>query len=329
MTTTSNEEAASLEGTLNEEIRKLRSQIRELEDSLARREQVRDSMQELRAPAGRARSRPDARRPRASGGYRSSSATDRASSREYRSFDDAPRDPGDTVQDAMDVMRDLPARAMDEASKFFRGLTFAYLEQLRVGANVLNAFTGEVLSRNRPGDEGGEDEWDAKEADWGEGRARYADDAADTRGSSRPRVVRYTTGSARTTRDTPRRRGGRTVTGLAANLPRDTYAGVVTALDEVLSSPRRVVDRFYESYRESDEADSSVDRGFERDDTELDDRDRDVRFREVRYRDEEPTATERAAGAVEDVAGRVEREAAAVRGGAASADAEASRPSKP
>jgi len=95
----------------------------------------------------------------------------------------------------------------------------AYLEQLRIMGEMLTTVADEVTGRNR----------------------------ASTRTRSR--------------RDSSGRRYMRefddrsSPTGLAANLPRDIFTGVISAVDKSLDGPRRVVDRFYEAYRESDDLD--------------------------------------------------------------------------
>jgi len=132
---------------------------------------------------------------------------------------DADTETDEAFDEASDILRDIPGRAVDEASKFVRGYTMAYLEQLRIMGEMLTTVADEVTGRNR----------------------------ASTRTRSR--------------RDSSGRRYMRefddrsSPTGLAANLPRDIFTGVISAVDKSLDGPRRVVDRFYEAYRESDDLD--------------------------------------------------------------------------
>lgn len=60
--------------------------------------------------------------------------------------------------DPRDIARDLPVRLLDETNKFVRALTFAYLEQVRLAADVLDEFTEEVFKRNRPLSETGSED---------------------------------------------------------------------------------------------------------------------------------------------------------------------------
>ena len=105
--------------TLQDEVQQLRAQVRDLQAQLSQRESTR-----------RRRKR-----------Y----AADR-----YDRGEESFRENEPAGGDATNVARDLPVRLMDEATKFVRGLTFAYMEQLRVAADALNAFAGEVSTRNRP-----------------------------------------------------------------------------------------------------------------------------------------------------------------------------------
>src|SRR5262245_46018489 len=106
-----------------EEINRLRSQVRQLQAELSRRgRDVEDEDEEREERGGRAR------------GSRSG--------REARNQEQ--------VDETFDVLRDLPVRFMDETSKLVRGLTFAYLEQVRMAADVMNTFVDEVLVRNQP-----------------------------------------------------------------------------------------------------------------------------------------------------------------------------------
>lgn len=53
---------------------------------------------------------------------------------------------GDTVNRAVD-------RGGDEISKLVRGVTLAYLEEIKLVADVVGSFADEVTNRNRPKDE--------------------------------------------------------------------------------------------------------------------------------------------------------------------------------
>lgn len=187
--------------SLEDEIQRLRAQVTELQSELSRRP--------LRA---------------------SSSTSDAADSDENDNGvdeDDVGGRTSDMLNESSDAMRELPARAMDEASKLFRGLTFAYLEHLRMAASVLDTFTSEVYERNQPDESGGSQD-EARTSSDGRGQRR---------GSSR---------------------GRRTVTGLTADLPRHMHAGLIQALHHATTIPSRVVDKFHASYRESDEAEPST-----------------------------------------------------------------------
>jgi hypothetical protein len=104
---------------------------------------------------------------------------------------------------------------MDEINKFVRGAVLASVEQLRVGAEAVGRFADEVAGRSE---------------------ARAADVTED--------VGSRTTGDIRERRDP--------VTELAANLPRDLYAGVLKAIDHSLTMPSRAVRAFNDSYLETE-----------------------------------------------------------------------------
>jgi len=48
-----------------------------------------------------------------------------------------------------DALRELPGRYVDETSKFIRGASLAYLENLRLMANISSSFAEEVYGRDR------------------------------------------------------------------------------------------------------------------------------------------------------------------------------------
>jgi len=263
------------------EINRLRAQIRELQAELSRQQSNRADYEEdeewdysRRAPARRA--------PYRRGSYNRSA---------YGSATPRRRKYSDALDDATDVVTDLPARLMDEASKFVRGLTFAYLEQMRVAADVMNTFADEVFTRNRPDTDDdremssarargrraeGREDWDEDE-DLEQDEEFYRDLSA--RASRRGRSQgRYASGRAseryrvtyeedeefdddRESRRSRRQddREGRqsrrrpTLTTLAAELPADMYSGFARAIDRALDIPGAAADRFTETYRESDE----------------------------------------------------------------------------
>jgi hypothetical protein len=51
--------------------------------------------------------------------------------------------------DASRTVREFSDRSLDETSRFLRGGTYAYLEGVRLFANVLSSFADSVMSRNR------------------------------------------------------------------------------------------------------------------------------------------------------------------------------------
>jgi hypothetical protein len=203
-----------------------------------------DEIQRLRAQVSELQSELSRRPVRAS-----SSTTGAEDSDEYDDGvgdDDFEGRTSDMLNQTSDAMRELPARAMDEASKLIRGLTFAYLEHLRGAASVLDTFTSEVYALNQPAGGGGRS---SQERDDGRSRPRRdADtDRYETRSHSAGRGQRR--GSSR---------GRRTVTGLTADLPRHLHSGVIQALHHATTIPSRVVDQFHASYRESDDAEPST-----------------------------------------------------------------------
>jgi hypothetical protein len=227
-------QAKAADEALKEEISKLRARVGELQDELARRDDTERDQERRDAERRRMRRERERRL------YRDDVYYDDRRSRE------------DTITEASDVLRDLPSRAFDEGSKFVRGLTLAYLEQLRTMADVLTTFTDEVVGRNRP---------ETRRGSVRASRSRYAADRPYRRGLYDDD---YRERSARRTseydddyyEDRPPRRefsDRSTPIGLAANLPGDIFSGIVSAVDASLDMPRRVVDRFYDAYRESDE----------------------------------------------------------------------------
>ncbi len=267
-----------------DEIARLRSQVRDLQSELARRpasgryQAASERDEDYDEPAGRASSRRGGRESGRSGGRRRDTAGDML------------RDTSDVMRESADVFRDIPARAMDQASKLVRGFTFAYLQQLQTAAEVVSSFTDEVFRRNRPEQSSGRSENRDQYAERSSARARYdqgsdeeTDDDSRDYGydyrsyadrSSRSRRDRFDASESGGQERGGRReegRGGRreergrsdqrtTVTGLTANLPRDIYSGLVKAVDRSLDIPSQMVDKFYESYQESDEAEPTSDR---------------------------------------------------------------------
>lgn len=56
-------------------------------------------------------------------------------------------------RDAGGTLRDISERSTDESGRLLRGLTHAYLEQVRLTANVLSSYVDNVMQRNRGRDE--------------------------------------------------------------------------------------------------------------------------------------------------------------------------------
>jgi hypothetical protein len=132
---------------------------------------------------------------------------------------------------ATDTAADLSVRVMDEVGKLARGLTFAYLEQLSAAGEVLTTFADEVMTRNRP-DSGRRSE------------SR----------SSRRENERNSSSLDEEERDSDNsRRGRRTITGLATDLPADISSGFLRAFNRSLDIPSRAVERFQSVYRETEE----------------------------------------------------------------------------
>jgi hypothetical protein len=59
--------------------------------------------------------------------------------------------PAESDQEAEEVLRDLPERTIDEASKLIRGLVSAAVEPLRLVGDMAIQLGDEVVVRNRPG----------------------------------------------------------------------------------------------------------------------------------------------------------------------------------
>jgi hypothetical protein len=199
-----------------EELVRLRAEVSALRDELARRP----------PPVASAR-----RSARASGDYDAEEADARADDR-----DDFGRRTSNRDDETDDIIRDIPARAVDEVSKLIRGLAFAYLEQIRLSADVVTTIAEEVFQRNRP-----------VRTERGARTQRRRDPEEDT-GSRR----RYEDEGEREHAGRARRR--RTVAGLTGDLPGDIYAGIVKAVDQSLQIPGRTVERFYESFKEAEKA---------------------------------------------------------------------------
>jgi hypothetical protein len=207
-----------------EELVRLRAEVSALRDELARR------------PPPVASSRRGAR-----SDYYADEADARGTDR-----DDYSRRTADRADEIDDIVRDLPARTVDEVSKLIRGLAFAYLEQIRLSANIVTTIAEEVFQRNRPDRTGRgarsrrRRDYDREPArDRAYARERYDDERDENEGE-------------REHRGRARRR--RTVAGLTGDLPGDLYAGIVKAVDQSLQIPGRTVERFYESFKEAEEA---------------------------------------------------------------------------
>lgn len=300
-TKTASADLKSAEQGYEDEIARLRAQVRDLQSELARR------------PGAGTSSRSSRR-------WEDEDEDERGRRGSSRDFDREERParrgntPDDVMRETADVFREIPARAIDQASKLIRGFAFAYLQQLQGAAEVVSSFTDEVFRRNRPeqSSRGRDDDRD-RDDERSSARSRYdesrGDDRYDDRYESRYEA-RYENsrsyddrGGESDDRERGRRRdydrgesrgqerGGRrsenreTVAGLAANLPRDLYSGLIKAVDRSLDIPTRAVDRFYESYQESNEAEPTFERqrsrreerggGGRRDDEYDEERDRD------------------------------------------------------
>jgi hypothetical protein len=138
------------------------------------------------------------------------------------------------------MMRDTPARMMNETGKLMRGFTFTFLEQLNMWANVVNTFTEEVIGRNQP-NESASGKGAFENSRFGGTRSADLSDDPDRDDSEVERGSRSRSGERFTGAD------------LAARLPMDIYAGFLRALDESLDMPSRVVDRWYQTYHETDD----------------------------------------------------------------------------
>jgi len=152
-------ESKPTEQSLQEEVTKLRAQVAQLEEELARREA-------------------------------------------------SPETPG-APRETSEVLRDLPDRFTDEASKMVRALTLACLEPFRVAGDIVEAFAEETSGRNRP------------------------EEPTAERGRFRARTQRQSRSEA-------------------LNLPRDLYSGFIKAVDRSLDVPSKMVERFYNTYREAE-----------------------------------------------------------------------------
>jgi hypothetical protein len=125
-------------------------------------------------------------------------------------------------------------------SRLFRGLSFAFLEQLRSGAVVANAVADEVFRRT--GSESSEPRFSAAP----KYRARQ----------SVTREQRFSDeGFSESTRSFERER--QDVMRRGNELAEDLLAGIFTGLHESIEVPRRVVERFQEAFHEPVDAEPS------------------------------------------------------------------------
>lgn len=201
------------------EINRLRTQVRELQAQLSRvdTDEDDDRNDERDEDRDRGRDRDDGRFVR---------------TESYRRAAD----------DATETARDLPVRMMDEVSKLARGLTFAYLEQLRTAGEVLITFANEVTSRNQ------------SEGRRSEGRSRQQGGRSRQEESRRSRSREQERESDREEEGSERSRGrGRTITTMATDLPADLTSGFFSALNRSLDLPGRSIERFQSVYRETEE----------------------------------------------------------------------------
>lgn len=116
---TSSSNPESSDESLQDEVRRLRSQVRQLQADLYDR-------------------------PRSG---RRSPAADIGRSDERNQEDERDRD---VARDTAQAFSDLPSRALNEGSKLLRALTFATLEPVRIAGDALNVFADEVFRRNQP-----------------------------------------------------------------------------------------------------------------------------------------------------------------------------------
>lgn len=193
------------------------------------------------------------------------------------------------IDEAADIVNDLPLRVMDEASKFVRGLTFAYLEQLRYTGDVVNTFVDEVITRNQPRRRSGNEDrrFEARLSTSRRTRSgddrdgsyslEYASESDEDNRDDRP----YRSRNRYAGQQRQRRRSDgsrRTMTGLATDLPIDIYSGFVRALDHSLNIPSAAVESFNDTYRETEEeAESSLTRSRRRRDSPISERRQDFR----------------------------------------------------
>jgi hypothetical protein len=135
-----------------------------------------------------------------------------------------------------DLARDLPVRAQEEVGRLVRGLTHAYLEQLREGASILDAFVEEVFPMTTRTD----DDYDTR-----------------TPGRTFRRTTRSASDDDLDTRTTARGDRNQGTAKSVSDLSGDVYGGVLRAVNRSLSLPHRAVDRFYDTYHDRDRATSN------------------------------------------------------------------------
>jgi hypothetical protein len=141
------------------------------------------------------------------------------------------------------MARDLVSRATDESSKLSRAMTFAALEQVRQFGEILSIFSDEVLRRNRPERYTGHRAQEPAGFRNGDTEDPEQESASGIR-SGRP---------VRSRQERAECDDRSTISAMAGDLPSHICAGAVSALNEALSMPSRVIDRFNETYRESDD----------------------------------------------------------------------------
>ena len=114
--------------------------------------------------------------------------------------------------------REVPARAVDETARLLRGLSAAYVHQIRLAADIAGSFADALLER-------------------GQEAAGRAVEEAPTR-SGRSRLTTRTRSSIRSPRE-------------PVAVARDVSATFWDALDDAIEIPQRTVDHFYQTYNET------------------------------------------------------------------------------
>lgn len=122
-----------------------------------------------------------------------------------------------------DAVRDIPGRSGDELYQLLRSVMLTAGEPLRLTANVLDTFANEAFRSYQPEPRG---------------RSRERYEESDAESSERERGRRSRPSS---------------VSELAGDILGDINAGLVRAIDRSLEIPRRAVDKFSQSYRQSEE----------------------------------------------------------------------------